>query len=347
MKVLINVPCLSQPGGVSNHFIGLRCYWNNQVTYNVIGRRNNYLSYLILIYDYFKFFVKCLFVKYDVIVLNPSLGKTAIKRDALFLIISKFLKIKTVVFFHGWDSEAVNKIENNPKYFVRVFNKADSILVLAGSFRKTLLKWGVKKPIYLTTTKVDDRLLKGFSMDSKPIESTILFLARIEENKGIFIILEAFKHILKKFPNVKLIVAGEGGALNRAKKKVKKAPIKQVEFLGNINGNLLIDTFRRSSIYVLPTTHGEGMPTSVIEAMAFGLPVITRPVGGINDFFENEKMGYLMDSLDPKDYANALIRLIENPDRCSQIGEYNHNFAKEHFLASKVVRQLENLLMNG
>jgi glycosyltransferase involved in cell wall biosynthesis len=100
-----------------------------------------------------------------------------------------------------------------------------------------------------------------------------------------------------------------------------------------------------SDIYILPTW-GEGMPASVLEAMAFGLPVITRPVGGIVDFFETPKMGYLIESKSENDFYEAIFQLLNDKDRLTEISIYNHQYALSHFAASKVAGSLESVLKN-
>ncbi|MCA0151871.1 glycosyltransferase family 4 protein [Winogradskyella vincentii] len=344
MRILINIPSLKLLGGVANHYKGLESLWEEQVKYNTVGRRKNIPGVIMLIYDYIKFCLICFLGKYDLVLLNPSLGKTSLIRDALFLRISKFFNIRTIVFFHGWNKMIEEKINKDPKAFKNNFNKADCFLVLAESFKHQLINWGINKPVFLTTTKVDDVLLKGFFIDSKSFDPNILFLARIEENKGVLIVLEAFRNVLDNFPNATLKIAGDGPALLKAKDRAKELMLEDIEFLGNINGELLVDTFISSSIYVLPTTHGEGMPTSVLEAMAFGLAVISRPVGGLVDFFENRKMGYLIDSLESNIYADTILELLNNHEKLKAMGKLNHEYAKQYFLASKVTKQLERIL---
>src|SRR5690606_18530459 len=117
MKILINTPDTSLLGGVANHYKGLQPYWSKNVKYNFTGGRKGIPGPLVLIYDYIKFISLCAFGKFDVILLNPSLGKTAIKRDALFLKISKWFKIKTVVFFHGWSDKMVEELNKNSTSF--------------------------------------------------------------------------------------------------------------------------------------------------------------------------------------------------------------------------------------
>ena len=221
------------------------------------------------------------------------------------------------------------------------YNKADALVVLATSFKNDLREWGITKPIYLSTTKVDDELLKGFDIDKKQYRKDLLFLARIEDYKGIFITIEAFRRVKEKFPDATLKIAGTGSALNEAKDMVQYLQILDVIFLGNVSGDKLKNAFQESSIYILPTSHGEGMPTSVLEAMAFGLPVVTRPVGGLKDFFEDSKMGFLVDSLDPKDFIDKIEKLLANPILLQQISNFNYMYANKNFLASKVAQNLE------
>ena len=86
------------------------------------------------------------------------------------------------------------------------------------------------------------------------------------------------------------------------------------------------------------------MPLSVLEAMAFGLPVITTRVGGIPDFFEDGKMGFFLASRKPAHIADKITYLLERPTLMKQISEYNYHYAKEHFYASKVAKRFENII---
>ncbi|WP_346863271.1 glycosyltransferase family 4 protein [uncultured Draconibacterium sp.] len=342
MKILINTPHLEHLGGVANHYKGLRNYWKEDVIYNFIGGRNGISGILIIPFDIFKFLVKCLIFYPDIIILNPSLGKNAIPRDFLFLKLATLFGFKTIVFFHGWNKNQEQKINSNFKKFASKLDRAHTIIVLAEEFRRTLLNWGIKSPIYLTSTKIDDQLLSKFDFSEKSQNYNILFLSRIEKEKGIFIAIDAYEKIQKKYPNSSLTIAGDGSALVSAKKIVIDRKIKNTNFLGKISGKNLKNAFRNANLYLFPT-YGEGMPTSVLEAMAFGLPVISRPVGGLNDFFENDKMGYLIDSFNSDDFTERISFLFEHEEKMMDIGKYNHYYAIEKFLASKVAKQLENI----
>ena len=85
--------------------------------------------------------------------------------------------------------------------------------------------------------------------------------------------------------------AGTGGELEAARKYVAGKRIRNVNFLDWITGEQKARALHDADVYLLASYHGEGMPNSLLEAMACGLSIITTDVGGIKDFFEPEKMG--------------------------------------------------------
>lgn len=343
-KILINTPHLKKLGGVSNHYIGLKNFWREDVFYNQIGSRYSIPGYIILPFDLITFFFKCLILKPDVILLNPSLGKTALQRDALFSKIATWLKIKHYIFIHGWSKKMEDDIMSSPSWFTQRFQGAKGFFVLAQEFKQKLELWSPVQPVFLTTTKVDDELIKNVKVVEKKYGQRLLFLSRIEKNKGVLLALESFRILKDEFKDASFTVVGDGKALAEAKAYVDKYQIPDVRFLGKVSGTELKGAFSDSDLYVLPTSHGEGMPTSILEAMAFGLPVITRSVGGIKDFFENDLMGKMTDSLKSEDFVKIIREYLNDPEVMKRIGHYNHFFAKKNFLASQVAKQLELIL---
>jgi glycosyltransferase involved in cell wall biosynthesis len=343
MKILVTTPDTGLLGGVSNHYKGLKPFWKESVTYHFIAGRRKIPGIILFPFDLLFLFLRLSFNSYDVVLLNPSLRKSALIRDAVFLRVASFFNLKKVVFFHGWSETVASDISKSPAGFLRKYRYADAFLVLASSFKKQIEKWGIASPVYLTTTKFDDKLVNDFDFSCKNFNSTLLFLARIEKEKGIFIALEAFKRLQADFPDFKMKVVGNGKALKQAVEFAYNNELQNVEFLGALSGEDLISAFRESDIYILPTW-GEGMPASVLEAMAFGLPVITRPVGGIVDFFETPKMGYLIESKSVNDFYEAIFQLLSDKDRLTEISRYNHQYALRNFAASKVAGTLESVL---
>ena len=330
-------------GGVSNHYAGLKMHWKSDVTYNQIGSRFSIPGIFLLPIDLLTFTFKLLYLKPSLVLLNPSFNRAAFYRDALYLKVASILRFKTIVFFHGWSSSFEDKV--NTSVFNKYYGKAAAFIVLAQGFKKKILSWSPQKPTYLSSTKVDNDLLTGFTMDIKPTGHDLIFLGRIQKEKGIYIVLDTFKKIQQEYKTCTLNVVGDGAELNKAITYAKQKNIMNVIFHGRLSGVKLAEVLKNTNINIFPTFHGEGMPTSVLEAMAFGLAVITRPIGGMPDFFEEGKMGYLTTSLDPTDYLKKFKQLLEVEANILSVGKYNFDYAKQHFYASKVAQDLERIFL--
>jgi len=346
MKILIVVPEIHRLGGVANHYLGLSTHWKIGVDYLFYGKRNDGMSRFvtILLYpiDYCRFIIKLLFNRYDAVIINPSLRRAQIIRDGLFLLLAKMFRTEVVTFIHGFDLNYADRLVSHGFWFRWTFNKSSFIYTLANDFRNRLIRAGISCPVLLTTTKVSDNLIEGITIPERKRIITILFSARIIPEKGIFITLETFAKLKCMYPELRLFVCGDGPALQEAKSFVADSGIHDVFFFGKLSGDTLRDKYLESDIYILPTSWPEGMATTVLEAMAFGLPVVTRPVGGVTDFWERGKMGYLIDSFDPDEYVSVISELIDSPDWVRKISKYNNRYAVDNFLASKVVLKFEN-----
>lgn len=356
LRVLITCPRLYLGGGVTNYYNVLRRWFSVEYEFFEVGAREEKESALQkachLWADRLRFYNQLNrdFGSYDLIHLNPSFDYKAIVRDGLLLRVAKNLGNKTLVMFRGWHETNVKVIENNfVNLFVSTYNKADAFIVLASDFKKKLQKWGFRHPIYVETTPVDDTLLDGFSIENRIAridsekEIQILFLARIEKTKGICETIKAVQKLSEAHPNLHLAVAGDGNFMDTARQLTSKVGLgNKVSFLGYVRGENKKGVFLNSDIYVFPT-YGEGMPTSVLEAMAFGLPVITRPVGGLKDFFIDGEHGFMTESKDPKVIASLIEKLILDKELRKKMSISVHEYAKERFMASEVAKRLEDI----
>lgn len=286
----------------------------------------------------------------DLVHINPSFRYAALIRDGLILKDAKRFGKKTVIFFHGWSHRVANLVD---KYFLdlffSVYNRADVFIVLASEFKTKLESWGFKQPIYLETTPVDDALLNGFSIDEQiranraKMDQTLLFLSRIEKEKGICETLEAVNRLVGEYPRIRLVVAGDGSFLAQALQMTAEMGLQNnVKFLGYVKGEEKREAFVNSNVYIFPS-HSEGMPTTVLEAMAFGLPVVTRAVGGLKDFFRDRKFGFMSESKEPSVFASLIEKIIRDRDLATRMSINCHQYAKERFMASKVAKRLEKI----
>ena len=259
--------------------------------------------------------------QHDIVHINPSLNLKSFLRDGLLVYQAKLKRLPVLVFFHGWRKDFEQLVTNKFfGFFKKTFGKADAFIVLSGEFKKALKEWGVTQPIYVGTTAVDESLLKGFSISDKleHVKKTsqikILFLARLQREKGIFETVDAVSNLIQKGLPVSLSVAGNGPIFKELGSYIRSKNLARdhVRMLGEVRGQEKVNVFNEHDIYCLPTYYGEGLPTSVLEAMAFGLPVITRPVAGLADIFQDGKMGFLCRGKTPAEIAGALEKLIQD-----------------------------------
>lgn len=344
-KAIITVPRLATPGGVS-------AFWNALLprfseyeglvlqTLEIGGHGKNVLGPLI---DQWRF-RKRTASAIDLVVLNPSLGSRSFFRDGLFARHLVKKQIPFAIFFHGWDLAFEEKVSQKYiSFFQSSLGKANRIFVLSQDFANTLREWGYSGEIRVETTTVDSVLIEGFSLEKKwkhinnDPQIKILFLSRLLKEKGIYEVVDAFQNLERRFSNLELIIAGDGEDFQDVATYVKDRPT--IEMKGHVNGERKAALFEECHIYCMPS-YSEGLPTSVLEAMAFGLPVVTTAVGGLKDFFENEKMGYLV-NLDTKDdLEHKLADLVADADLRKRMGTYNHTFAQERLISKVVAKRL-------
>ena len=358
-KILITLPSLKEdPGGVARYYNSILPYLHKSKNIGIeifeIGSTHGKNVFLHPIIDQIKFIRKISLIKPDIVHVNPSLNLKSFIRDALFIFWTKKQKIQVIVFFHGWATKFEKKIDGILKTFFNLtYKKADAFIVLASEFKNKLRTLKINKPIHILTTVVEESLVESFSIEKKikriktAKTTRLLFLSRLEKEKGIFETIDAFKLLVDKNYNITLSIAGDGSVTRQINIYIAKLGLNdKISMLGYVKGKEKTKIFTEHDIYCFPTYHGEGMPTSVLEAMAFGMPVITRPIGGVNDFFKNGKMGYLCETTKSEEIAESIETIICDKNKICDIALYNYGYAKEHFMASIVADKLLNIYLN-
>lgn len=222
MRVLFLGPDFSKQGGVKTFCQAVMKSFSQDVQYFVRGSRpgRSFIYNISTVYfkDYLRYFKTLNSVAFDLVHINLSLGYGGILRDIFFIVVAKLFKVKVLLFFHGWD-EAFEKrlVKNFLPIFKLIYFKIDAIAFVGNGFKKKIENWGFAGPTYLMSSVMDESMLSGLDKNevcrkSEKIEDgfNILFLARVELEKGIMESIMAFSLVKEKFSQVKLIVAGEG-----------------------------------------------------------------------------------------------------------------------------------------
>lgn len=342
-NITVTVPKLSLPGGVS-------AFWNallpefktyeqvNFMPLEIGGHGKNIFGPLLDIWHLKKATDK----PTDLIILNPSLGSRSFFRDAFF---AKYLirkNIPFVLFFHGWNLDFEQKIDKKyVPFFQKSLGRANKIFVLSDDFKSKLLTWGYKGEVVVSTTMVNRSLFVNSPVLNQKSENganfKILFLSRLIKEKGIYETISAFKKLQEKYQHLQLIIAGSGNEMDAIRGLV--AGNDNIVLTGRIEGAEKIKCYNNCDVYCLPS-YSEGLPTSVLEAMAFGKPVITTAVGGLKGFFKDGTMGYFVRAKNAEDLQEKLEELLVAPNLRKEMGDFNYNFAHEHLLSNKVAQKI-------
>lgn len=348
MKVLINAPDHLRNGGVANFYRMLSSALSGEADFFVIGGANGYRKNVLFklvgtFVDYFAFIRLLRKDSYDIVHLNPSLGMTALLRDAIYVLIAKAFGCSVLLFFHGWDPKCEAFVERFAlPLFEIIYFKADIIVVLAQSFKTKLLEWGYRKEIDIIATCVAQDFIEGAAKVKRDvIPEKLLFLARIEKAKGVYEAIDAYKIIKQKHPGCSLVIAGSGSELENLKQFAADEGLSKVTFPGYLRGDDKLKVFAGAGCYIFPS-HSEGMPISVLEAMAAGLPVVTSAVGGLPDFF-SDYMGHMVEGYDSADFAEAVEKIFNDQETSLEMSEFNFHYAREHFSPRVIVVRLKKI----
>lgn len=204
--------------------------------------------------------------------------------------------------------------------------------------------------------KNDDRLLhlgngidlnrfKPIVKSSDPAQLKFLFVGRLVREKGILDLLEAFKQVSMRHPGATLTIAGE---LMTNERDQVTAKLVEAQLANNPNVHyvgFVKDTpalFNRHDVFLLPS-YREGLPRSILEAMASGLPVIATNIRGCREEVMDQETGYLVPVADPEALAQAMESFITHPERLILYGQRGREVVEERFDELNVLTRQLNL----
>lgn len=274
---------------------------------------------------------------YDLIHIHTSEPPSAI-RKCLFMPLAKLLRKKVIVHFHAFSPETT--INSKYKYVYKyLFGKADCVIVLSQLWKNYVndaFNLGDKVRV------VYNPCISEVSDNTYQKKKQILFAGTVNARKGYADMIKAFAKIAREYPDWKIVFAGNG-EVKQGEELAKNLEIEsQTVFLGWVNGKAKDKVFKESEIFCLPS-YAEGFPMAVLDAWAYGLPVITTPVGGIPDIAEDGKNMLLFNAGDTEKLAYNMKVLIDNKDLRNQIINESIKLAKTTFNIDTINKQIESL----
>ncbi len=144
-------------------------------------------------------------------------------------------------------------------------------------------------------------------------KTNILFLGRLEKRKGLKYLLRAFARLKSEYPNIRLIVAGEGSVRRHYEASVRRAGLADVVFTGYVSEEEKVRLLHTADIFCAPATANESFGIVLAEAMAAGTPIVATDLEGYASVVRHEREGLLVRPRDERALQKALARLIDNP----------------------------------
>jgi glycosyltransferase involved in cell wall biosynthesis len=185
-----------------------------------------------------------------------------------------------------------------------------------------------------------------FKPSQKKSDKKIVLLAsRMIWDKGIKEFVEAAKIVKEQIPDVQFILAGtsDKGNPNVVSEKILLEWNKEgnVEWLGHVND--MVKLIQNSTLVTLPTYYPEGVPKILIESASTGKPIITTNRPGCNDIVKDNENGLLIPEKDSVALANAIMSLINNPQKMEELGKRGREMVLEEYSEDIVVSKTIDL----
>lgn len=224
-------------------------------------------------------------------------------------------------------------LRQTPIVFCSQFLRREAAAALPNQFEKT----------YVVYNGADGIKFRRPDRDRNSIP-TVIFTGRLVPYKGVHILLEAMRILENNGVAAKCQIVG-GSGFGKSKgtrytRKLERLKPNNTELVGYKSGAALAELLGNASIFCCPSIWNDPFPLAPLEAMATGLPVVASNVGGIPEALAYGG-GLLVPPNNPEALAEALRKLIEDPNYRHEMGEQGHASYLDHFVWDRVIDQYE------
>ena len=236
----------------------------------------------------------------------------------------------------------------------------DTLLHLKQSYHKKIIKKNID--YFLTPSdNLTDYVLSHFQKEGKTLsnpiliepkthsnsaENYILFVGRLVPEKGIFTLLKAFQNVIKKYPDEKLYIVGDGIQLLELQNFVIKNNLSNVSFLGNKTRAELQTIYSKAKFTVVPSEYVEAYGNVILESLSFRKTVITSDLVGIKNEIVENKVGLIYSFNNQMELEEKMIELLSNDNIKTELENNIPNylatktFAKHFLELQKIYEEL-------
>jgi len=224
-------------------------------------------------------------------------------------------------------------------YFFRRFAKnIDIVFACSNFYAKCAEESGMFNKVRVLHNGIDLPEYKQFINYNK-----LLFVGRLEDEKGVHILLDAMSEIVKLHPNAKLDIVGSGKQEEKLKSQTHRLKLdNSVFFHGYEESHDVEKRYEETTLVIVPSLFPDNFPTVCLEAMAIGRPIVASKVGGIHEMVEHDQTGLLVTPGDTKGLSSAIMRMLENREEIERMSPEGVSRVKQYFSEEIYIDTTEN-----
>ncbi len=258
------------------------------------------------------------------------------------------LNIPLIVHFHGHDASRYRILEQFKTGYSFMFQYAKNIIAVSNAMKQALMQQGCpEKKIALNTYGPHSDY---FNITPDYNSNTIISVGRHTYKKAPYLTILAFQKVLQHYPDIKLVMIGNGELFEVSKNMVKSLGLENnISLLGGLERKDIISEMQNAFLYVQHSLiagdgDSEGTPVGIIEAMAAGLPIVSTRHAGIPDVVIEGETGYLVSEGDIDGMAENIIDLMQDRKRAKLFGENACQKIATQFSIKKHIDTLNQLI---
>jgi glycosyltransferase involved in cell wall biosynthesis len=322
------------------------------VTGNSVPPPPLYMRMFIAFSRVFKF-IYLLVVKKPAFTLIFSANVPSIYEKGLMVLIASFFGIKTILAPRG--GLLVHDVQNGAfaKKFVPYVISKSNYVICQGFFWEAFFKEiqvresQTNYVVIPNWIDISQYKFKGpkIVQDNSSTLPTILFMGWIQEDKGVFDLFQALESELLVDRKLKIVFMGDGPGRNNLIKLASQLlhTNHQYEFTGWLYGQEKSNYLNQADVFVLPS-YTEGMPNSLMEAMACGIVSIATNVGAVSELIQHNETGILIEVNDVKAIAQGIAYVIDNPEKRNRMIQQARDLIIGSHSISNAVKKLSELI---
>jgi glycosyltransferase involved in cell wall biosynthesis len=255
-----------------------------------------------------------------------------------------FPRLKLVSTIHGWIERRIRS-----RYYVKidrfVLKRFDAVIAVSGAIMQIAQTHGISR-LHLIRNSINvnkwQPVKRGVSSERQG-RFMIGFVGRISREKGPFDYVHIAVNILKKYPDTEFLVAGKGPEEESMKKLLQQTGIaSSFYFQGQLDEQQLRELYSKLDLLLL-TSYTEGLPITVLEASAMGVPLVATRVGGVCEIIQDGYNGLLADAGDIETLSVLALKVLEDKALADKFKRNGRKKVEEEFSLAASVKEIEGV----